>query len=172
MPAKDFVTRPQLSTPANDQHCKSFGDMAKYFCTILPTSLNAFCPQKYHHLCPDSQRIWRSFDLRDMEWPHVCISPLPGVRSGKVTERSVCFSHQCFLKFPAALRWQTLARSVTAFETDREEKNKTISDGCITVDFSIIKVHTSNWSSNSWGSSNSSCWDHRIVVDHRIPLDL
>ena len=56
--------------------------------------------------------------------------------------------------------------------------NKTISDGGITVDFSIIKVHTSYWSSNSWGSSNtwgssnSSCWDHRIVGDHRIPLDL
>ena len=56
--------------------------------------------------------------------------------------------------------------------------NKTISDGGITVDFSIIKVQTSNRSSNSWGSSNtwrssnSSCWDHRIVGDHRIPLDL
>ena len=57
-------------------------------------------------------------------------------------------------------------------------KNKTISDGGITVDFSIIKVHTSNRSSNSWGSSNtwgssnSSCWDHQIVGDHWIPLDL
>ena len=56
--------------------------------------------------------------------------------------------------------------------------NKTIGDGGITVDFSIIKVHTSNWPSNSWGSSNTwgssniSCWDHRIVGDHRIPLDL
>ena len=67
---------------------------------------------------------------------------------------------------------------------DMGQKNKIISDGGITVDFSIIKVHTSNWSSNSWGSlnswgssntwgsSNSSCWDHRIVGDHRIPLDL
>ena len=58
------------------------------------------------------------------------------------------------------------------------ELNKTIGDEGITVDFSIIKVHTSNWSSNSWGSSNtwgsseSSCWDHQIVGDHRIPLDL
>jgi len=45
--------------------------------------------------------------------------------------------------------------------------NKTISDGGITVDFWIIKVHTSSnslRSSNSWGSSNS--WDHRIVGDH------
>ena len=46
----------------------------------------------------------------------------------------------------------------------------------ITVDFWIIKVHTSNWSSNSWGSSNgwgsSNSWDHRIVGDHRVPLDL
>ena len=33
--------------------------------------------------------------------------------------------------------------------------NKTISDGGITVNFWIIKVHTSNWSSNSWRSSNS-----------------
>ena len=48
--------------------------------------------------------------------------------------------------------------------------NKTISDGGLTVDFWIIKVHTSIWSSNSWGSSNS--WDHRIVGDHRVPLDL
>ena len=104
---------------------KSFGYMAKYFCTNLPTSLNAFCPQKYHHSWPDSQRIWGSFDLRDMGWPNVCISPLPGARSGKVTERSVSSSHQCFLKFPAALRWQTLATSVTAFETDRKEKTKT-----------------------------------------------
>ena len=62
--------------------------------------------------------------------------------------------------------------------------NKTISDGGITVHFSIIKVHTSNWSSNNWGSSNSwgssntwglsnsSCWDHQKVGDHRIPLYL
>ena len=47
--------------------------------------------------------------------------------------------------------------------------NKTISDGGLTVDFWIIKVHTSIWSSNSWGSSNS--WDHRIVWDHRVTLD-
>ena len=33
--------------------------------------------------------------------------------------------------------------------------NKTINDGGITVEFWIIKVHTSNLSSNSWGSSNS-----------------
>ena len=52
--------------------------------------------------------------------------------------------------------------------------NKTISDGGITVDFCIIKVHTSNWSSdscgsgNSWGSSNR--WDHGIG-DYRVPLD-
>ena len=38
---------------------------------------------------------------------------------------------------------------------DAVRKNKTISDGGITVDFWIIKVHTSNWSSNSWRSSNS-----------------
>ena len=37
----------------------------------------------------------------------------------------------------------------------RPKSNKTVSDGGITVDFSIIKVHTSNWSSNSWGSSNT-----------------
>ena len=46
----------------------------------------------------------------------------------------------------------------------------------ITVDFWIIKVHTSNWSSNSWGSSHSwgstNSWDHRIVGDHLVPLDL
>ena len=47
--------------------------------------------------------------------------------------------------------------------------NKTIGDEGITVDFWIIKIHTSNWSLNSWGSSNS--WDHRIVGDHRVPLD-
>ena len=57
-------------------------------------------------------------------------------------------------------------------------KYKTISDGGITVDFSIIKVHTSNWSSNTWGSSNSwgssntwgssNSWDHRIVGDHHL----
>ena len=45
--------------------------------------------------------------------------------------------------------------------------NKTISDGGITVDFWIIKVHTSYRSSNSWGSSNgwgsSNSWDHRIA---------
>ena len=40
-------------------------------------------------------------------------------------------------------------------------KYKTISDAGITVDFWIIKVHTSNWSSNGWGSLNS--WDHRIA---------
>ena len=34
-------------------------------------------------------------------------------------------------------------------------QNKTISDEGITVDFWIIKAHTSNSSSNSWGSSNS-----------------
>ena len=33
-------------------------------------------------------------------------------------------------------------------------RNKTIRDEGITVDFWIIKVHTSNWSSKSWGSSN------------------
>ena len=65
-----------------------------------------------------------------------------------------------------------------------QKNNKTISDGGITVDFSIFKVHTSNCSSNSWissnslgssntwGSLNSCCWDHRIVGDHQIPLDL
>ena len=42
-------------------------------------------------------------------------------------------------------------------------------DGCINVEFWIIKIHISNRSSNSWGSSNS--WDHRIVGDHRVPLD-
>ena len=40
----------------------------------------------------------------------------------------------------------------------------------------IIKVYTSNWSSNSWGPSNSCgslhSWDHWIVGDHRVPLDL
>ena len=51
--------------------------------------------------------------------------------------------------------------------------NKTIGDEGITVDFWIIKIHTSNWSSNSWGSSNSlgswnswgssNSWDHRIA---------
>ena len=35
------------------------------------------------------------------------------------------------------------------------EQNKTISDGGITVYFWIVKVQTSNWSSNSWGSSNN-----------------
>ena len=43
----------------------------------------------------------------------------------------------------------------------KQKKNKTISDGGITADFWFIKVHTSNWSSNIWGSSNT--WDHRIV---------
>ena len=50
------------------------------------------------------------------------------------------------------------------------KSNKTISDGGITVNFLIIKVHTSNWSSNSWGSSkswgSSNCWDG----EHQIPL--
>ena len=68
--------------------------------------------------------------------------------------------------------------NTSEFHSGQRVVNKTISDGGITVDFSIIKVHTSNWSSNSWGSSNtwgssnSSCWDHRIVGDHQIPLDL
>ena len=35
------------------------------------------------------------------------------------------------------------------------KQNKTISDGGITVDPWFIKVHTSNRSSNNWGSSNS-----------------
>ena len=51
--------------------------------------------------------------------------------------------------------------------------NKTIRDGGITVDFWIVKVHTSNWSSNSWGSSNnggsSYSWDRRIPLDHLSP---
>ena len=38
--------------------------------------------------------------------------------------------------------------------------NKTIEDGGITVDFWIIKVHTSNWSSNNG--------DNRIAGDHQI----
>ena len=62
-------------------------------------------------------------------------------------------------------------------------QNKTIGDGRITVEFWIIKVHTSNsnWSSNSWGSTNSwgssnswvssNSWDHRIAGDHQNPLD-
>ena len=125
MSAKTLWQDLSCQPPLMISTAKSFGYMAKYFCTKLPTSLNAFCPQKYHHSCPGSQRIWGSFDLRKMGWPNVCISLLPGARSGKVTERSVCSSHQCFLKFPAALRWQTPATSVTAFETDREEKTKT-----------------------------------------------
>ena len=44
--------------------------------------------------------------------------------------------------------------------------NKTIGDEGITVDFWIIKVHTPNWPSNSWGSSDS--WEYQIVGDHRI----
>ena len=35
--------------------------------------------------------------------------------------------------------------------TPSKKINNTIGDGGITVDFWIIKVHTSNWSSNSWG---------------------
>ena len=58
--------------------------------------------------------------------------------------------------------------------------NKTISDGGITIDLWIIKVYTSNWSSNSWGSSNSLkfikvhtfIWnDHQIIPGPRDPLE-
>ena len=82
-----------------------------------------------------------------------------------------------FNLFVLDINTQEFVVFIDAFAT-HSYQNKTISDGGITVDFSIIKVHTSNWSSNSWGSSNtwgssnSSCWDHRIVGDHRIPLDL
>ena len=55
------------------------------------------------------------------------------------------------------------------------EQNKTISDGGITVYFWIVKVQTSNRSSNSWGSLNSwgssNNWDPQIVGDHIVPLD-
>ena len=55
------------------------------------------------------------------------------------------------------------------------EQNKTISDGGITVYFWIVKVQTSNRSSNSWGSSNSwvssNNWYPQIVEDHLVPLD-
>ena len=55
------------------------------------------------------------------------------------------------------------------------EQNKTISDGGITVYFWIVKVQTSNRSSNSWGSLNSwgssNNWDPQIVGDHLVPLD-
>ena len=84
----------------------------------------------------------------------------------------IIFKVILFCKMRSDLQYKTKPRQ------DKTERNKTISDGGITVDFSIIKVHTFNWSSNSWGSSNtwgssnSSCWDHRIVGDHRIPLDL
>ena len=36
--------------------------------------------------------------------------------------------------------------------SDKFSEKNTIGDEGITVDFWIIKVHTSNWSSNSWGS--------------------
>ena len=49
------------------------------------------------------------------------------------------------------------------------EQNKTTSDGGITVYFWIVKVQTSNRSSNSWGSSNN--WYPQIVGDHLVPLD-
>ena len=77
-------------------------------------------------------------------------------------------------KAPFAIEWKpdSNKNQMKWTKLNCSQINKTIIDGRITVDFSIIKVHTSNWSSNSWGSSNSSCWDHRIVGDHRIPLDL
>ena len=51
-------------------------------------------------------------------------------------------------------------------QSDFLHTNKTIGDEGITVDFWTIKVHTPNWPSNSWGSSNS--WEYQIVGDHRI----
>ena len=58
--------------------------------------------------------------------------------------------------------WHLTLNMFTGGQNDFLEKvkyhfkgNKTISDGGITIDFWIIKVHTSNWSSNSWESSNS-----------------
>ena len=80
--------------------------------------------------------------------------------------------------------WVSWKGIMSKFPFNCSWSNKTIGDEGITVDFRFIKVHTSNWSSNSWGSlnswgssntwgsSNSSCWDHRIVGDYRIPVDL
>ena len=85
-----------------------------------------------------------------------------------------------FLLFWANLGY--LVRYFGSLEFSWQTKNKTIRDEGITVDFWIIKVHTSNLSSNNWGSSNgwgssdswgsSNSWDHQIVGDHRVPLDL
>ena len=125
MPAKDFVTRPQLSTPANDQHCKKLWIHGQIFLHQTTNISKCVLSSKISSLMPWFSKNLGFFYLRDMGWPNVCISLLPGVTCGKVSKRSVCSSHQCFLKFPAALRWQTLATSVTAFETDRKEKTKT-----------------------------------------------
>ena len=55
-------------------------------------------------------------------------------------------------------RTRLRARAIQVLES--RDEHKTISDGGITIDFWLIKVHTSNGSSNSWGSSPG---DHRIA---------
>ena len=120
----------------------------------------------------------------------------------KVSEQNIWYSLRmrppfCLWKPGQPARCQQASQHILEYQRQwrngqqgKLEQNNTIGDGGITVDFWIIKVHTSNWSSNSWGSSNnwgssnswgssntwgsfnSSCWDHRIVGDHRIPLDL
>ena len=44
-------------------------------------------------------------------------------------------------------------------------QHKTIGDEGITVDFWLIKVHTSNWSSNNWGSSNGWALPHQARIE-------
>ena len=106
----------------------------------------SFLQELQSHLSQQAQEVWK---LNNRQY---------AILMTIVTKHgTACYVFDCFATKPSL------------------NKNKAISDGGITVDFWIIKVHTSNWSLNSWGSSNSwvssNSWDHQIVGDHRVPLD-
>ena len=59
---------------------------------------------------------------------------------------------------------------------DAAREDKAIGDGGITVDFWIIKVHSSNWNFLDHGIpgiieylGSSNTWDHQIPLDHLSP---
>ena len=100
----------------------------------------SFLQELQRHLSQQAQEVWK---LNNRQY---AILMTIVTRHG-----TACYVFDCFATKPSL------------------NKNKAISDGGITVDIWIIKVHTSNRSSNSWGSSNS--WDHQIAWGNRIPLD-
>ena len=148
----------------------------------LSTYLWGFDRQDLGNLWPFSTMVW----VRSLPCKHNCEQRRPIHRTQSIASSHLGYRNATILlqgmnvQCPCAdivyLLWFRCPYSV--YIKNYFIINKTISDGGITVDFSIIKVHTINWSSNSWGSSNtwessnSSCWGHRIVGDHRIPLDL